>query len=92
MLAALLEPGTELQDLLRAVRVDRRDLEQARLALRERAGLVHDERIDLLEDLDRLGVTEQHARRGASAGCDHDGPVGPALSHGDAEPNATWKS
>ena len=68
MLAAALEAGRQPQQ-----RPARRGLAtgvtdtQLRLALRQRAGLVDDERVDLAQDLDRLGVPEQHARRGALA-------------------------
>ena len=40
----------------------RRDRDQARLALGQRAGLVDDQRVDFPQQLDRLGVLEQHAR------------------------------
>ena len=33
----------------------------ARLALGERAGFVHDERVDLFQDFERLGVLDEHA-------------------------------
>ena len=45
---------------------------QPRLALRQRAGLVDDERVDLLEDLERLGVLDEDARRRAAARAHHD--------------------
>ena len=50
----------------------RLDGHERRLAFGERAGLVHDERRHLLEQLERLGVPEQHAGFGAAAGADHD--------------------
>ena len=48
---------------------DRRDLG---LALGQRAGLVDDQRVDLLQPLQRLGVLDQHAQPGAAADADHD--------------------
>ena len=42
------------------------------LALGERAGLVDDQRVHLLHDLQRLGVLDQHAGLGAAADADHD--------------------
>ena len=68
MLAAALEPGGQGQDLGvgHAVGGDHRD--EARLAFGERARLVHEQRIDLLERLERLRVLDQHARLGAAAG------------------------
>ena len=44
-----------------------------RLALGERAGLVDDERVHLLEPFERFGVPDEHAGRRAAAGADHDG-------------------
>ena len=51
---------------------ERHDRRQRRLASRERAGLVHDQRVHASQHLDGLGVPEQHARRGAAAGGHHD--------------------
>ena len=48
------------------------DRHQPRLAFGQRAGLVDDERVDLAQHLDRLGVPEQHAQRRALARRDHD--------------------
>ena len=48
------------------------DRGKARLALGERAGLVHHQRVDLLEHLERLGVPDQHARARAPADAHHD--------------------
>ena len=42
------------------------------LALGQRAGLVDDDRVDLLQHFQRLGVAEQHAQLRAAAGADHD--------------------
>ena len=44
----------------------------ARLALGQRAGLVDDQRVDLLQPLERLGVLDQHARLRAAPDADHD--------------------
>ena len=44
----------------------------ARLAFGQRAGLVHHERVDLLQQLDRFGVPDQHAGLRAAADADHD--------------------
>ena len=45
---------------------------QARLALGQRAGLVDDDRRDLLQALERRGVLDQHAFQRAAADADHD--------------------
>jgi hypothetical protein len=55
---------------------------QLRLALGERAGLVDDQRVDLAQHLDRLGVAKQHAHRGAAA------PVATMIDIGVASPSA----
>ena len=61
------------------------DGDQARLALGERSGLVDDQRVDLLEDFQRLGVLDQYARRRPAAGPDHDRHGrGQAEAHGQA--------
>ena len=41
-------------------------------ALGQRAGLVDDERVDLFQPLERLGVLDQHAGLGAAPDADHD--------------------
>ena len=48
------------------------DRDHARLALGQRAGLVDDQRVDLLHPLQRLGDLDQHAGRRALADADHD--------------------
>ena len=50
----------------------RHDRGHSRLALGQRAGLVDDQRVDLLHALQRLGVLDQHARLGAAPDADHD--------------------
>ena len=48
------------------------DRDHLRLAFGQRAGLVDDQRVDLLHALQRLGVLDQHARLRAAADADHD--------------------
>ena len=43
------------------------------LALGERAGLIHHERVHLPEHLERLGVFNQHSSSGPAAGTHHEG-------------------
>ena len=50
----------------------RHDRDHLRLALGQRAGLVDDQRVDLLHALQRLGVLDQHAGLRAAADADHD--------------------
>ena len=52
--------------------VGRDDRRHRRPALGQRAGLVDDERVDLLHALERLGVPDQHAGLRAAADADHD--------------------
>ena len=54
--------------LATAIRRDHRD--ESRLALGERARLVDDDRVHPFQDLQRLGVLDQHARLGPAAGAD----------------------
>ena len=49
-----------------------RNGDDARLAFGQRAGLVDDQRVDLLQPLQRLGVLDQHARLRAAPDADHD--------------------
>ena len=49
------------------------DRGEARLPFRQRAGLVDDQGIDLLEPLERLGILDQHSGARATAHPDHDG-------------------
>ena len=58
------------------------DGSQARLALGQRAGLVDDERVDLLQQLERLGVRDEHA------GGARRGPVPTMIDIGVARPSA----
>ncbi len=74
MLADRFETGGEPQQLvLRSRPAPPTERRQRRLALGERAGLVDDQRVDLLQQLERLGVADQHAGLGAAARADHDG-------------------
>lgn len=50
----------------------RQDRDELGLADGQRAGLIDDERVDLREGLERLGVPDQHAGLGAAAGRGHD--------------------
>ena len=50
----------------------RHDRGDRRPAFGQRAGLVDDQRVDLLQPLQRLGVLDQHAGLGAAADADHD--------------------
>ena len=69
MLARLLEAGGQPEQLRFVLAGHGHDRDHPGLSLGERAGLVDDQRIDPLEDLERLGVLDQHAgarRRGRS--------------------------
>ena len=72
MLAGQFEAGGQPQQLGFVLARRRHDRDHPRLALGQRAGLVDDQRIDPLQDLERLGVLDQHAGGGAAAGADHD--------------------
>ena len=72
MLAGALDAGREAQDLGLGEALRRDDRRHRRLALGQRAGLVDDERVDLLHALQRLGVLDQHAGLGAAPDADHD--------------------
>ena len=72
MLAGPLDAGGQAQDLGLREALRRHDGRDGRLALGQRAGLVDDERVDLLHVLQRLGVLDQHAGLGAAPDADHD--------------------
>ena len=72
MLAASFEAGGEPQQCVRIEARRRADGGHARLAFGQRAGLVDDQRVDLLEPLQRLGVLDQHAGLRAAPDADHD--------------------
>ena len=67
MLAARLEAGGQAQQLVLGPAPRRPRRESARLAFGQRAGLVDDQRVDLLQALERLGVLDQHAGLRAAA-------------------------
>ena len=72
VLAGALDAGGEAQDLVLRKAFGRHDRGHGRPALGQRAGLVDDERVDLLHALQRLGVLDQHAGLRAAADADHD--------------------
>ena len=72
MLARPLEAGRQPQQLGFVEARRRHDGGDLRLAFGQRAGLVDDERVDLLHPLERLGVLDQHAGLRAAADADHD--------------------
>ena len=73
MFAGDLEAGRKAQHLRLAKSLVPRHRGQLRLAERQRARLVDDERIDVAQHFDRLRVSEQHAHRRALASGHHDG-------------------
>ena len=72
VLAALIEAGGEPQHLIGRFLVAPDDLAKSRPTLRQRAGLVDDQRVDRAQPLDRLGVAEQHAGLRRATGRHHD--------------------
>ena len=72
MLARLFEAGGQSEQLGFVLARRRHDRHQPGLALGQRAGLVDDQGVDPLQDLERLGVLDQHAGAGPAAGPDHD--------------------
>ncbi len=73
VLAAAFERCCEPQETIRVKAIGRLDRNQLRLALSERARLVHDQRVHLAHQLDGLGILEQHAQGRALPGRHHDG-------------------
>ena len=73
VLAGPLDAGKLLQHVVRVEAGGRLDVDHLRPAFGERAGLVDDQRVDLLHPLERLGVPDQHAVLRAAADADHDG-------------------
>ena len=69
---AALDAGGEPQHLVLVEAWRRHDRDDLRLAFGQRAGLVDDERVDLLHALERLGILDQHAGLRAAADADHD--------------------
>ena len=72
MLARDLDAGGQPQQFRFVLPGHRHDRDHARLALGKRSGLVDDQSIDPLQNLERLGILDQHARGGSPAGTDHD--------------------
>ncbi len=68
----LLDRGGDAQHLVLGEALGRHDGGDGGTALGERAGLVDDERVDLLKPLQRRGIADQHAGRRAPADADHD--------------------
>ncbi len=67
-----LETGREGQDGGLVEPLARQDRDHARLAFGQRAGLVHHQRVDFLETLQRLGVLDQDSHARAAAHAHHD--------------------
>ncbi len=74
--AVLLQRGGQMQELLRVKTSGGQNIDQFWLALGERTRLVHDQRGDFLQALERLGVFHQHAFLCAAPDADHDGHGG----------------
>jgi hypothetical protein len=72
MFASLVEARGDAQHLRVVESCGSDHRAKRRLPDRERAGLVHDERIDRAQRFDRFRVAEEHAARGAAAHGDHD--------------------
>ena len=72
MFAAAFEAGGEPQQLFLADGPGRGDADQLWLAQGQGPGLVDDERVDFLHQLERLGVLDQNAGTRAAPGADHD--------------------
>ena len=72
VLAALIEAGRQTQHLLLGEPFGRERGVERRTPLGQGSGLVHDQGVDLAEVLDRLGIAEQHAFPGGTAGRYHD--------------------
>ena len=72
MLADPLQAGDQTDQLRLLEAAVRHDGHQPRFALGQGAGLVHDQRRHLLQNLERLGVADQHARFGPASRPDHD--------------------
>ena len=72
VLGVLLERRGEREDLALLVALEQHDVGHFRLAVRERAGLVEDDRRDLVRGLERVAALDEDAVLGALAGADHD--------------------
>jgi hypothetical protein len=73
VLAPLLEACREIEEGCLILSRPRNYGDEAGFPLGERPGLIHHERIDLFQHLKCLGVLNEHARHGATAGCHHNG-------------------
>jgi hypothetical protein len=82
VLGTFLQGGGETQDVGFVVAGFGHHGHQPRLAHRQGAGLVHHQRVDLLEALECLGVLDQHTCLGATSRCGHD-------RHRGGEPQST---
>src|SRR5258706_575846 len=71
MLAAPLEARRNLQHMFFGYSLGRDNLGEPGLTLRERAGLVDHQRVDLFHALERLGVAYEDAALSAAPGADH---------------------
>ncbi len=69
MFAATLQAGRQPQNIVRREAIGGFDRGESRLALGERAGLVHHQRIGPLQNFEGLGVLEKHAVLGARGRC-----------------------
>ena len=72
MLAAPFEAGGQPQQLVLVDGADRNDADEARLALGQGPGLVDDQGVDLLHQLERFGVLDEDPGVRAAPGADHD--------------------
>ncbi len=72
MLARVFEARGGLEDVCLMEAFGRDDRCKTRLAFGHGAGLVEDERVHLLEDLESLGVTDENALVGSATCGDHD--------------------
>ncbi len=72
VLAGAFQAGSEAEHLTLLEGADGLDEHQPRLSLGQGAGLVHQKGVHLFQQLERLGVADEHARRGAPARPDHD--------------------
>ena len=73
MFAGSLQTGAQPQHFVGIEADQRNDRGQFRLALGQRTGLVHHQRVHLLHGFQRLGILDQHAQCRAATGADHDG-------------------
>jgi hypothetical protein len=83
MFADVLQARGKLEQLTLVRAILRRQRDEAWPPFAQGSGLVDHERGDLLEDLERFGVSNQHAGFGPPAGSDHDG-------HRRGEAKGTW--